>query len=67
MVKKASRYPKKLAGIIVEALCAIVENAVGAILSFFGKAIEFVAKDAWALIVFVAGLIEAWLIQKVKK
>ena len=51
----------------MEALPAIVRSVVGAILSFFGKAVEFVAEHTWALIVFVAGLVGCWLMQKVKK
>ena len=58
---------KRLAGKAVEALPAIVESVVGVILSFLGKAVGFVAEHAWALIVFVVGLIGVWLMQKVKK
>ena len=46
-------------------LSSIVESVVGAILSFLGKAVGFVSKHTWALIVFVAGLIGTWLMQKV--
>ena len=42
-------------------------NIVGAILSFFGNSVGFVAKNARALMVFVAGLVGWWLMQKVKK
>ena len=56
---------KRLAGKAVEALLAIVGSVVGAILSFFGKAVGFVAEHKCALIVFVAGLIGVWLMQKV--
>ena len=58
---------KRLAGKAVEALPAIVRSVVGAILSFLGKAVAFVAEHKWALIVFVAGLAGWWLMQKVKK
>ena len=58
---------KRLAGKAVGALSAIVGSVVGAILSFLGKAIGFVAEHTWALIVFVAGLVGWWLMQKVKK
>ena len=58
---------KRLAGRAVEALPAIVGSVVGAILNFLGKAVGFVAEYTWALIVFVAGLIGWWLMQKVKK
>ena len=40
---------------------------VGAILSFLGKAVGFVAEHRWVLIVFAAGLIGVWLMQRVKK
>ena len=58
---------KRLAGKVVEALSAIVGIVVGAILSFIGKAVGLVAGHTWALIVFVAGLVGWWLMQKVKK
>ena len=58
---------KRLAGKAADALPAIVGSVVGAILSFLGKAVGFAAKHTWALIVFVAGLIGWWLMQKIKK
>ena len=58
---------KRLAGKAAEALPAMVESVVSAILSFLGKAIEFVAEHTWALIVFVVGLIGVWLIQRVQR
>ena len=58
---------RRLAGKIVEVLPVIVGSVVGAILSFLGKTIGFVAERTWALIVFVAGLVSRWLMQKVKK
>ena len=42
-------------------------KVIGAILSFLEKAIGFVAEHTWVLIVFVAGLVGWWLMQKVKK
>ena len=58
---------KRLAGKAAEALPAIVGSIVGSILSFLGKAVGFVAEHTWALIVFLAGLIGWWLMQRVKK
>ena len=58
---------KRLPGKAVEALPAIVGSAVGAILIFLGKAFGFVAEHRWALIIFVAGLADLCLMQKVKK
>ena len=49
----------------VEALPAIVGSDAGAILSLLSKAVEFLAKHTLALIVYVAGLIGVWLIQRV--
>ena len=54
-------------GEAAEALPAIIGSIVGAILSFLGKAIGFVAENTWTLIVFLAGLIAWWLMKKVKK
>ena len=51
---------KRLAGKAVEALSAIVESVAGAILSFPGKIVEFLAKHTWALTVFVAVLVGWW-------
>ena len=48
----------------LEALPAVVGSVVGAILSFLGKAVGFVAEHTCALIVFVAGLVGVWLMQK---
>ena len=58
---------KRLAGKAAEALPGIVGAIVDAILSFLGKAVGFVVEHTWALIVFVAGLVGWWLMQKVKK
>ena len=58
---------KRLAGKAAEALPAIVGSVVGAILSFLGKAVGFLAEHTWALIVFVVGLIGVWLMQRVNK
>ena len=58
---------KTLAEKAVKELLAIMGSIVAAILSFLGKAIGFVAEHTWALIVFVAGLVGWWFMQKVKK
>ena len=58
---------KRLAGKAAEALPAFIGSVVGAILSFLGQAVGFVAEHTWALIVFAAGLIGWWLMQRVKK
>ena len=58
---------KRLAGKTAEALPAIVRSVVDTILSFLGKVLRFVADHTWTLIVFVAGLVGWWLMQKVKK
>ena len=49
---------------VVEELPAAVGSVFGAILSFLGNAVGFVAEHTWALIVFVAGLVSWWLMQK---
>ena len=55
---------RRLAAKAIEVLPAIVRSVVGAILSFLGKAVEFVAEHTWTLIVFVVELIGVWLIQR---
>ena len=64
MIKQARIYPKKN---LLERLLkhCLLGSVVGAILSFLGKAVGFVAEHTWTLIVFVAGLILVWLMQKV--
>ena len=57
---------KRITGKAVESLSTIVGSVVGAILSFLGKVVGFVAEHTWALIVFVAGLISVWLMQRVQ-
>ena len=57
---------KHLAGKAAAALPGIIGSVVGAILSFLGKTVGFLAQDTWALIVFVVGLIGAWLIRRVQ-
>ena len=58
---------KRLAGKAVEALPAVIGRVVGATLSFLGKAVGFVAEHTCALVVFVAGFISWWLMQRDKK
>ena len=58
---------KRLPGKAAEAFSAIVESVVGAILSFLGKAVGFVAENTWTLIVFVVGVAGWWLMQRIKK
>ena len=67
MLDRLADALKRLAGKAAAALPAIIGSIVGAILSFLGKAVRFVAKHTWTLIVFVAVLIGWWLMQKVKK
>ena len=52
---------KRLVGKAVEAWSAIVGSVLGAILSSLWKTVGFVAEHTWALIVFVVGLVDWWL------
>ena len=67
MVRQAGGCTQKLARKTVEALPAIVGSVAGAVLSFLGKAVGFVAEHSWALIAFAVWFIAAWLMQTVKK
>ena len=59
---------ERLAGKAAEVLPATVGSVFGAILSFLGKAVRFVAEHTRVLIfVVVAELIGVWFMQKVKK
>ena len=44
MVRQAADAFKRLAGKAAKALCAIVESVSGAIVSFLGKVVGFVAE-----------------------
>ena len=57
MVTQANKCTQKTCRKGCLAMPAIMESVVGAILSFLGKAVGFVAEHTWALIVFVAGLL----------
>ena len=57
---------KSLAGKAAEELPAIIGSVVGAALSFLRKTVGFAAKHIWAVIVFIAGLIVVWLMQRVQ-
>ena len=58
---------KWLAGKTIEELAAIVGSVVGAISSFLGKAVGFLAEHTRALIICIVGLIGWWLMQKAIK
>ena len=58
---------KRLAGKAAETLPAIIGSVVSATLSFLEKAVGFVAEHTCALVVFVAGFISWWLMQRDKK
>ena len=55
----------RLAGKVVEVLPAIIGSVLGAILSFLGKVVVFVAEHTWMLLVFTARLVSVWLMQRV--
>ena len=57
---------ERLAGKAVVALPGTIGSVVGAILSFLGKTVGFLGQHTWTLIAFAAGLIRAWLIQRVQ-
>ena len=60
---------ERLAGKAAEVLPATVGSVFGAILSFLGKAVGFVAEHTrvFFFVVVVVELIGVWLMQKVKK
>ena len=58
---------KVLTGKSVEAVEAIIESVVGAILSFLKNTVGSVAEHTWTLIVFVGSLVGWWLMQKEKR
>ena len=47
-LRRLADAPKRLAGKANEALLVIVGSVGGAILSFLGKAVEFVSEHTWA-------------------
>ena len=67
MVRQASRCTQKACRKGCRDIACFVGIVVGAILSFLGKAVGFVAEHTWALIVFAVGIIGLWLMQKVQR
>lgn len=66
-LNRTAHLLKRLTGKVVEAFPAIVGNVVGSILSFLENVAGFFTEHTKALNVFVAGIIELWLTQTVKK
>ena len=58
---------KSLAGKAAEELPAIIGSVVAATLSYLGKAVGFGAQHILMVIVFIAGLIAVWLMQRVQR
>ena len=52
---------KRLARKAVSALPGIIRTVIGAVLNFLGKAVGFFAKNMWAFIIFISGLIAHWI------
>ena len=67
MLDRLADALKRVTGKAVEELAAIIGSVVGVTLSFLGKTVGLVAEHTWALIVFVAGLIGSWFMQRFKK
>ena len=63
-LEKLANAIKLLTGKAAEAVKAIVVSVLGAILSFLKKTVGFIGEHTLALIVFVAGLVGVWLMQK---
>ena len=59
--------PKSLAGKPAEKLPAIIGSVVAAALSYLGKAVGIGFQHIWVVIVFIAGLIAVWLMQRVQR
>ena len=67
LLDRLADAPKSRAGKAAGESPANIGSVVGAALHFLEKTVRFVAEHIWALIIFVAGLIAVWLMQKVKK
>ena len=62
-----ARLLGKLAGKLATALPALLGSIIAGVLNFLKKAVGFVAKHVWLLIVFIVGIIGSWLFREVSK
>ena len=56
---------QRLAGKAAAALPGIIGSIIGAVLNYLSKAVGFLAKNTWAVVVFIAGIIGYWIYEKV--
>ena len=55
---------KRLAGKAAAALPGIIGSVIGAVLNYLSKAVGFLAKNTWAVITLIIGIIGYWLYRK---
>ena len=65
VLQRLANALKRLAGKAAAALPGIIGSVIGAVLNYLSKAVGFLAKNTWAVIVFIAGIIGYWIYEKV--
>ena len=65
VLQRLANALKRLAGKAAAALPGIIGSIIGAVLNYLSKAVGFFAKNTWAVIVFITGIIGYWIYEKV--
>ena len=65
VVQHLANALKRLAGKAAAALPGIIGSIIGAVLNYLSIAVGFFAKNTWAVIVFITGIIGYWIYEKV--
>ena len=64
VLQRLANALSRLAGKAAAALPGIIGSVIGAVLNYLSKAVGFLAKNTWAFIVFIVGLIAYYLYGK---
>ena len=65
VLQRLANALKCLAGKAAAALPGIIRSVTDAVLNYLSKAVGFFAKNTWAVIVFITGIIGYWIYEKV--
>ena len=65
VLQRLANALKRLAGKAAAALPGIIGSIIGAVLNYLSKAVGFLAKNTWAVITLITGIIGYWIYEKV--
>ena len=65
VLQRLANALKRLAGKAAAALPGIIGSVIGAVLNFLSKWVDFLAKNTWAVITLITGIIGYWIYEKV--